>query len=247
MLLTGCVPEETANPTRPDTVPNTPPTPLAPVAALFSVSDSQQVRFSHGNLQYIAGEWRFAERQTDMLPSYDEDSWDLFGWSTAISNWGMSTETSSESYHGDFIDWGTNPDLIATLGEGWRTLSADEWDYLLNHRHFDGDSGLYYSYMPMRVDGLFGLIIFPDGYTQQMASTGVIPDSCVFLPAAGSREGETILGRQDGYGAYWTSSPDSFWAWANAFFFHHATGITYLSIDHSGRCYGASVRLARNI
>lgn len=38
--------------------------PSDPVPALFSVSDTQQVRFSPGNLQYVEGHWCFAEHQT---------------------------------------------------------------------------------------------------------------------------------------------------------------------------------------
>lgn len=116
LLVIGCQKNESIKPIPNDT----------PVAAVFSVSDSLQVRFSQGNLQYINGTWRFAEHQTDCLPTFNENSCDLFGWSTDISNWGINASAIYEDYEGGFIDWGMNPDLIAALGEGWRTLTEDE-------------------------------------------------------------------------------------------------------------------------
>ena len=59
---------------------------------LFSVSESQQVRFAKGNLQYQASTntWRFAEHQYDFIGKDNEkisatyDGWiDLFGWATS--------------------------------------------------------------------------------------------------------------------------------------------------------------------
>ena len=59
---------------------------------LFSVSESRQVRFSKGNLQYQASTdtWRFAEHQYDVIGKDNEkisatyDGWiDLFGWATS--------------------------------------------------------------------------------------------------------------------------------------------------------------------
>ena len=105
LLVIGCQKNESIKPIPNDT----------PVAAVFSVSDSLQVRFSQGNLQYINGTWRFAEHQTDCLPTFNENSCDLFGWSTDISNWGINASAIYEDYEGGFIDWGMNPDLIAAL------------------------------------------------------------------------------------------------------------------------------------
>ncbi|MEE0860739.1 MAG: hypothetical protein UIC49_04690, partial [Paludibacteraceae bacterium] len=68
----------------------------------FSVSETQKVTFSPGNLQYhpANNEWRFAENQTDYIGDANSNcsstynGWlDLFGWSTSATNFGVSTST----------------------------------------------------------------------------------------------------------------------------------------------------------
>ena len=121
----------------------------------FSVSATQQVHFSQGNLQYQArtNTWRFAEHQYDYVgtqtAAYEGAShggnvsgsdnrnisstysgWiDLFGWGT-----GDNPTLSSDNYgaYGTFVDWGSNP--ISNGGNTanrWRTLTQAEWEYLL--------------------------------------------------------------------------------------------------------------------
>ena len=63
------------------------------IDGLFSVSANTQVKFSTGNLQCINGHWRFAPHQYDFLGTYSSNSWDLFGWSTEATDFGMSTST----------------------------------------------------------------------------------------------------------------------------------------------------------
>lgn len=71
--------------------------PVGAIGGLFSVSATQQVCFSQGNLQYQASTntWRFAEHQYDYVGSANENisstysGWiDLFGWGT--SGWSGS-------------------------------------------------------------------------------------------------------------------------------------------------------------
>ena len=236
---------------RPITPPNPPVvdtiTPDQPVPALFSISDSQQVRFAPGNLQYIEGHWRFAEHQGDFLGLFDPDHCDLFTWSCAASNWGIDTTSNNwMHYYDDFMDWGTNPTLIADLGNGWRTLSVDEWDYLLNRRQVNGYAGEGHSWIAARINGQYGLIIYPDNYTQQVATLGIIPDSCVFLPASGSRQGNQLnyIGME--YGFYRSSTPSENINWyAYHLSFHQSYSTTILEISNSEREAGLSVRLVR--
>lgn len=106
----------------------------------FSVSASQQVRFASGNLRYIqsTSTWYFAEHQYDILGSANvknsalADTIDLFGWSSdnTAAPFGVSTSTTASDYSGNFVDWGTK------IGNGstWRTLTMDEWVYLLKTR-----------------------------------------------------------------------------------------------------------------
>ncbi|MBO4599974.1 MAG: hypothetical protein J5641_04465 [Bacteroidales bacterium] len=251
LLLILAVSCEKADVIQPITPPEPPDTdtivPDQPVPAIFSVSDSLKVRFAPGNLQHIDGTWQFAAHQGDFLGTFDANHCDLFTWSTTNTNWGLDTMWEWMYYDYDFRDWGSNPDLIATLGEGWRTLSADEWDYLLNHRVVNGSAGEGHSWIAARIDGQYGLIIYPDNFTQQTSTLGIIPDSCVFLPAPGSRDGNTLLFRNEDFGFYWTSTPTEGLGEANHLIFYQSYSQTMLRIGTTERYLGLSVRLARDI
>ncbi len=157
---------------------------------LFSVSATQQVYFSPGNLQYQASTntWRFAEHQYDYVGTQTADDYgfhggnvsgsdnrsisstyigwiDLFGWGT-----GDNPTLSSDNYgaYGTFVDWGSNP--ISNGGNTanrWRTLTQAEWEYLLNTR--PGASSKLGS---GNINGVGGLIILPDNWT--------LPSECSF-------------------------------------------------------------------
>ena len=140
----------------------------------FSVSASQQVRFASGNLRCITTTtpytWYFAEHQYDILGDANvknsalADTIDLFGWSSdnTAAPFGVSTSTTASDYSGNFVDWGTK------IGDGstWRTLSMEEWVYLLKTRtnatslygvaciYLTADSSQYVN----------GLILLPDNW-----------------------------------------------------------------------------------
>lgn len=102
----------------------------------FSVSETKRVIFSSGNLQYHPknDKWHFAENQwsyigesnANILDGYD--GWiDLFGWGTG------NTPTYfiyDSNYYQTFVDWGVNK-IDNETPDTWRTLSVDEWNYLL--------------------------------------------------------------------------------------------------------------------
>ena len=114
--------------------------PNEPLSGAFSVSETKQVAFSCGNLQYTqsTNTWEFAFNQYEMLGTANvensalADKIDLFGWSgsTATAKWGLSTSMDNKDYSGDFADWGQH------IGDGstWRTLTNDEWIYLRRTR-----------------------------------------------------------------------------------------------------------------
>lgn len=242
LLFAGCQKNEEIRPISNED----PSTPDTPVPAVFSVSDSHQVRFSQGNLQYINGTWRFAEHQFDCLPSFSENTCDLFGWSTDISNWGINSSDSYDDYEGEFVEWGTNPDLIADLGEGWRTLSEAEWDYLLNERKVNGHTGEGHSWSAARINGRYGLVIYPDNFKRQPGAP-IIFDSCVFLPAVGSRIEENILYRDDEEGWYWSSSAYPSLIGLGMRFHGAYSSTTSVIVNGWSRLIGCSVRLVRDI
>lgn len=130
----------------------------------FSTSESSQVVFSPGNLQYQASTdtWRFAENQydyigkeNDQISNTNEDWIDLFGWGTGNHPTKVSKEFKD---YPNFVDWGNN-----TIGDDakkiWRTLTKDEWNYLLYER-----KGANMLSGMAQIDGINGLIIFPDKY-----------------------------------------------------------------------------------
>lgn len=157
---------------------------------LFSVSATQQVHFSQGNLQYQASTntWRFAEHQYDYVGTQTADGYgfyggnvsgsdnrsissiysgwiDLFGWGTG-SNPTLSS-TSFEDY-GTFVDWGCNAIINGgNTANRWRTLTQAEWDYLLKTR-----PGASSKLGNGNINGVGGLIILPDSWT--------LPSGCGF-------------------------------------------------------------------
>ena len=225
----------------------------------FSVSDGKQVYFSKGNLRYASSKWSFFDNQYDFYTSYSADAWDKFGWSTSATTYGMSTSSNNDDYSGDFVDWG------ATMGAGWRTLTSDEWAYLLKTRSASTVNGTENGrYAKAKINDVGGVILFPDTYTHPdgvAAPTGVNATDeygwegnsytaadwtkmesagCVFLPAAGCRYGSEMIGLGS-YGYYGSATPDGA---------DYAYSVKFISgslepANSINRCLGCSVRLVQ--
>lgn len=258
----------------------------APVVAVngklpgaFSVSASKKVNFSQGNLRATTADngttwtWAFAADQLTFVGNATANTAingngtvsvsgtvDLFGWSTAATKYGINNSLSNSTYSGDFVDWGSNPDLIASLGKGWRTLTSAEWTYLLNTR--TTTSGVRYA--KATVDGKTGLIVLPDDWSESyhaLASANTDNAACasntfdaaiwssdfeahgaVFLPAAGYRRG-TSVEHVGVHGNYWSASPDgASYAWYLAF-----NESAFLHVYNYNRVTGEAVRLVSDI
>ena len=243
---------------------------------VFSVSGTKAVCFSKGNLQYNSGTqaWQFAENQWDYIGNAagnkaitvdgipdNSGIVDLFGWVGASSSWitgstqqyGISTSTTNNDYgnvYGEALkqDWGN------TMGSDWRTLSKDEWNYLLTERANAANLRTLAT-----VNDKTGLILMPDGWTASGVSLTVTKENytdntigssdwatlagqgCVFLPAAGSRNGNWVMSAGT-KGHYWssTSRPDG--ASLNSF------KLVFMAddvdpTDYTNRYTGLSVRL----
>ncbi|MBO7125788.1 MAG: hypothetical protein J6V74_08115, partial [Bacteroidales bacterium] len=150
------------------------------IMAAFSISDSKQIYFSQGNLQYQAstGTWRFAEHQYDIIGSDNSNisssysGWiDLFGWGTSGYNGKNPFMTSTDySDYGDGsndiagtnYDWGVY-NAISNGGNQagqWRTLTYNEWSYLINSR-----ANASSKYGVATVNNVNGLVLLPDSWT----------------------------------------------------------------------------------
>lgn len=235
---------------------------ITPSTVEFSVSSTSKVAISPGNLQatYDASAqtwtWDFAAHQYDRIgnapgnttittevkeatESYaklsESGTVDLFDWSTAYTYYGISTSndgTYTNATTAVFVDWGGLP--IGRYSPGyWRTLSWDEWDYMLFSREAStiGSTENARFLKVSSVVGMRGLIIFPDNFTWDENMMGEAP-SCnnsggtgngtfsatqwvaleaagaVFLPSTGWRLTPTYVETADNaesYGVYWTS------------------------------------------
>jgi hypothetical protein len=171
----------------------------------FSVSDTKQVYFSKGNLQYVGTTWQFAEHQYDYFGSDQyEGHQDLF----PSSGYGSPNED-----------------------ESWYTLSQPEWEYLYIGRSVRNTLSEGARFIRVTIDGKYrGSIIFPDDYThpdntdfagsmfnhegsddytatvslegwEKMEAAG-----CLFLPAAGYNTNSSSYGN---HGLYNSTTPES--------------------------------------
>ena len=180
---------------------------------IFSVGTTTTVKFSKSNLRYASGAWGFFPHQYDYYTTYSADAWDKFGWSNSTNNFGMSTSTNNNDYLNDLVDWGTVPGI----GSGWRTLSLGEWQYLFLTRSASTVNSVADArYIKSKVNNVYGIILFPDTYTHPDGVTNPVgindpgnagwsgnnynatdwgkmeAAGCVFLPAAGYRQGTTV-------------------------------------------------------
>lgn len=235
---------------------------------VFSIGENKQVVFASGNLRYAqsTGTWDFAENQYDMVNVNNIEvggTIDLFGWSGNQSTekpWGVNASTNNSDYAGEFVDWGTNT-IANNQPNTWRTLTADEWNYLLNSRKDANQlKGV------AQINSTNGLVLLPDNWTLPLGiefKTGFHTDygaefyaahqtftpeqwqfmeeaGAVFLPADGVRSGNDTY-FSNIYCNYWTSSP---------IYDSHAQYLCINSaeafIDHNDRSNGRSVRLVKD-
>ena len=139
----------------------------------------------------------------------------------------------------------------------WRTLSINEWDYILNQR--STPSGIRYA--KANVNGVDGVILLPDSwstsiytlnytnlYEASFATNQISLDTwqtcetngAVFLPCAKYR-GEVIVYNSGG-GCYWTTTVFETSTACRLFFTGNSLMFTAFS-----RYYGLSVRLVQDV
>lgn len=149
---------------------------------VFSVSKDLQVEFSKGNLQYQAStkSWRFASKQTEYIGKANTKlnstytGWiDLFAWGTS-GYAGQYPETGTyndiTSITDTYYDWGIFNEIIQGNEKttGWRTLSLEEWQYLLEKR-----TNAAKLLGCACINNEMGLVILPDNF--------VLPENVTFI------------------------------------------------------------------
>ena len=256
--------------------------PTGAINGLFSVSATQQVWFSQGNLQYIGTAntpyWKFADNQWDYFGTsgngndFPNSNRDLFAWGTSgfdhgavcYQPWSSSLQDEYYYAYGDpsynlfnqsgQADWGYN--RIDNGGDElniWRTLTDQEWNYVLNTR--TTLSG--YRYALACVNEINGLILLPDNWDSSLyniISNNSLYQSntidandwmnilelngAIFLPAAGYYSNS--FGGIGTIGRYWSSSV------------YDSSSSIFVGFEHSGysayesRCIRRSVRLVQD-
>ncbi len=207
------------------------------LAGTFTVDGSgKKVYFSKGNLwRANDGSFHFEDNQYDFnSDDYNTSHISHFMWSKDVDV-ACSLQYDDPSASADDVFFTNakqdtpNPDFTANGQTGvWRTLSNDEWEYLLENN----------GSVLTTVNNIYGLIVFYDGYSGSTTGLTEIPKGCLFLPAAGARDGSDVNFVGD-YGLYWSSSAiDEYRAYGVSFDSFYVTSGNY---DH--RYGGFSVRL----
>ena len=183
-------------------------------------------------------------------PSANTGKWiDLFGWGTSgnlSNNYPYQTSYDFTNY-GDgrndiascMTDWGEFISSQSTCvfsynglpsyrlsNLPWRTLTQTQWLYLLNptnandRRRINGAGGLGHTFSIVSVNGIVGLLIYSDAFTQGGPTTlNPIPEvdlsdypGCAFLPYAGYREQMAGVSNESDLNTYYTNSSQA-WYW----------------------------------
>lgn len=282
LILTGCEREEV--------------NPIEIPQHLFSVAEGRQVVFSPGNLQFCtigshttaegtaSGTFRFAEHQYDYigqanaLVSDTNTGWiDLFTWGS--SGWHVAPYSEKdgdydiESLCGNeaYADWGVYNSIGNDTPGTWRTLTCDEWDYLVNRRASSTVDGVDNArYAEATVCGVAGIILLPDQFERPATLTPIAninhnnftisfndnvynaeewslmeKAGAVFLPAAGFRGGTWLSTIGEG-GSCWASTCN---AARQAYAMLFIDGLVNASAEctyDKDRGYGRSVRLVKD-
>jgi len=226
---------------------------------LFSVSETQKVQFSKGNLWYDAtkGKWYFADEQYQIIGEGNNGNSrrDLFGWGTG--NDPMKNSKDQNDYE-VFHEWGGNS-IANGKNANWRTLTQDEWDYLLR-RIVDGTYG---NNLRACVCGMNGYVIWPDGWKKtdeiqyntnefsfednpialpmwrKMEAQGAVFLPCAGLVYNGDSDPDPKVSSIGEDGFYWTSTPRTYFS----SYIVHASNSNINVSQNCGNYNRCSVRL----
>ena len=213
-------------------VPVTVAGPALPEGALpgeFTVNaGGKKVHFSKGNLWADASGaspvFYFETNQYDFQTSWSTSHVSHFYWSKNASVAIAETYSDAAASDGDLFFTNATTETpksdftVKGVTGKYRTLSAEEWQYLFDTRTVNGgtEEGKSYQRATINSDAtsVYGMILYPDNYTSQTGATSYAStewttmeeNGCVFLPAAGGRNNSTIVFEVGGSGYYWSST-----------------------------------------
>lgn len=180
----------------------------APLNGKFSVGEGMTVRFAKGNLFWDGASWYVERTQYAAAAEWDPSHVSSFYWTDKA--YGASTAYSPSG--SAMVDWGVA--YCADNGikdDAWRTLSSDEWNYMLNLRQVPEGQQRFTNTVgaPVTIGGVLckGLFIYPDGYEGKAVDSSFTWKSInkagiVYLPAAGCRDRDKLSVSGE-YGYYW--------------------------------------------
>gem|GEM_PF-572586 len=252
--------------------------------------DSYDYTASKSQWRFAANQWEYIGKDNEKIETFTPmTTWiDLFGWGT--SGWdqqnkytwpGCDDNGHTENYgngvtniNNSKYDWGVFCKIGSDPAGTWRTLTHEEWNYLISER--ENASSLY---SIATVNNVAGLVLLPDNwetmtdisFTSHAAgySTNNLSEKqwsqmegagAVFLPAAGYRNYKYLF--DVGLGFYWSSSYSTLWPEfpnnkvERAFILLFGeTNSGYPVITNSGepvitdtqRAWGMSVRLVKDV
>lgn len=194
----------------------------------FTVSATKTVQFTKSNIYWNGSIFRFEENQTDCPTEWNPKHIGHFYWTkTAAASYALKYDDDEPSTISDEPFFAESRGGFRVQGSSHLyALSKQEWVYLMNDRIYTNRFAL------AMVNGVKGLLIFPDSYNgfTPVTGTGIatvnvddapfpsesIPsdtwtamesDGVVFLPAAGYRDDSTIRERTS-VGYCWASTSD---------------------------------------
>lgn len=211
----------------------------------------------------------FSPTAWDKVTSISSPSYNVYGYgpSTNMTNnttlygtnanydWGVyhSNPAEGDNPNGGLYYVAENNNLQkAGPGSNWRTLTNAEWEYLLDTREVNGGTGQHHTWSGVLLNGKPGMLIYPDGYTEQYTSAvesiTSVPNRCVFLPIPGLRgstnSSPTLSTSLTAY--YWSTVGTTTQKAKQAYCFYFKYANSAFSPTHSyktDRFQGCAVRL----
>ena len=238
--------------------------PVLPDGALpgvFSISDTKKVYFSKGNLYYDGSDFYFETNQDDYPTTWSASHVGHFYWSKTaeeavkeVFNWEQNFSTD-DIFFTNATETTAKPDFTVNGMAGkYRTLSMEEWEYLLNSRTVNGGTGAGQAFSYITYNKKLGFVLYPDNYTGSVLSGTVetLPQGVVFLPNAGGR-GYSNVEWFNTEGNYWSSSKPVFSENISSWAAYKVTlmeGWLYISKEYDDAVYldyGSSIRLVTDV